>query len=491
MSNSAVVSKWAHRLSHAILKASPACFHGFPPGSQPPTTRSRSSCRRAVVDSGRRRQRQNAGHHPPHRAPGHRARRAGMGDPGRHLHQQSSGRDAGSGALACSARPERPAPRRSRLSTPSASGCCAATANASAEIRPGFTRQFTIYDDDDQTRTDQADLQVDRPGRKVHAVPGGAFADQPRQESRTSRRRISTRAPTTPNCPAWPSSTRSTKNGCAPPMRSISTTCCSRPSACCATTPALREQYGRRIRYLLIDEYQDTNRTQYDLMRLLTDIAPERLRGGRRGPVDLRLARRRHPQHPRLRARLSGRQGHPARAELSLDQDHPRGRHEAGRQQRGAQRQVALDRLRAGRSGGLLRGAGRRKRSALRSPTRPTRSCGSIPTGGSRCSTARTPSPGRSKKLCAATDGEYTVVGGFSFYQRAEVKDLLAYLKVVLSPARLDQPAAHHQQSGARHRQDHGRADRAVRAAAQPEPLECHRSRWSKRTLSGRGPERH
>ena len=29
---------------------------------------------------------------------------------------------------------------------------------------------------------------------------------------------------------------------------------------------------------------------------------------------------------------------------------------------------------------------------------------------------------------------KYLVVGGFSFYQRAEVKDLLAYLRVLLSP---------------------------------------------------------
>ena len=29
---------------------------------------------------------------------------------------------------------------------------------------------------------------------------------------------------------------------------------------------------------------------------------------------------------------------------------------------------------------------------------------------------------------------KYIVVGGFSFYQRAEVKDMLAYLKVLVSP---------------------------------------------------------
>jgi DNA helicase-2/ATP-dependent DNA helicase PcrA len=37
--------------------------------------------------------------------------------------------------------------------------------------------------------------------------------------------------------------------------------------------------------------------------------APQRLRGGRRRPVDLRLARRRRAQDPRLRARLPRRQG--------------------------------------------------------------------------------------------------------------------------------------------------------------------------------------
>ncbi len=33
--------------------------------------------------------------------------------------------------------------------------------------------------------------------------------------------------------------------------------------------PAVREAYQRRFRYLLVDEYQDTNRTQYHLIRLL------------------------------------------------------------------------------------------------------------------------------------------------------------------------------------------------------------------------------
>ncbi len=83
-----------------------------------------------------------------------------------------------------------------------------------------------------------------------------------------------------------------------------------------------RERYQRRYRYLLVDEYQDTNRPQYELMKLLAGEAQERLRRRRRGPEHLLLARRRHPQHPRVREGLSQRAHHPPRAELPLHADH-------------------------------------------------------------------------------------------------------------------------------------------------------------------------
>ena len=71
---------------------------------------------------------------------------------------------------------------------------------------------------------------------------------------------------------------------------------------------------------------------------------------------------------------------------------------------------------------------------------------------------------------------EYSVVGGFSFYQRAEIKDTVAYLKLAASNSRFGEPAAHHQHARARHRPHHHRADRAVRARAQLEPLGFHRA---------------
>src|SRR6185295_1730425 len=34
---------------------------------------------------------------------------------------------------------------------------------------------------------------------------------------------------------------------------------------------ATREDWNRRLSYVMVDEYQDTNRSQYELMRLLTE----------------------------------------------------------------------------------------------------------------------------------------------------------------------------------------------------------------------------
>ena len=67
--------------------------------------------------------------------------------------------------------------------------------------------------------------------------------------------------------------------------------------------PEVRERYADGFRHVLVDEYQDTNHAQYRWLQLLAGGAPQPDGRRRRRPVDLRLSRRRHPQHPRLRAR--------------------------------------------------------------------------------------------------------------------------------------------------------------------------------------------
>ena len=68
--------------------------------------------------------------------------------------------------------------------------------------------------------------------------------------------------------------------------------------------PEAQQRWAKTFRYILVDEYQDTNHAQYVLLQLLAGVHQEPDGRRRPGPVDLRLQRRRHPQHPRVRARL-------------------------------------------------------------------------------------------------------------------------------------------------------------------------------------------
>ncbi len=139
--------------------------------------------------------------------------------------------------------------------------------------------------------------------------------------------------------------------------------------------PHVADVYRRRFRHILVDEYQDTNHSQYALIHELTRpvvgrrsrpiclgrhddlraVGRTRARGRvahrrrRLRPVDLRVPRRRHPQHLRVRARLPRRPGRAARAELPVDAEHPDRRERRHQQQLRPQRQEAVDRRRRGR----------------------------------------------------------------------------------------------------------------------------------------------
>ncbi len=89
-------------------------------------------------------------------------------------------------------------------------------------------------------------------------------------------------------------------------------------------------------------------------------------RGRRRRPVHLLVARRRHPQHPRVRARLPGRQGDPPGAELPLHAGDPRRRQRGGHQQPQAQGQEPVDAARDRRAGPGRGGQRRARRGAVR-----------------------------------------------------------------------------------------------------------------------------
>ena len=78
------------------------------------------------------------------------------------------------------------------------------------------------------------------------------------------------------------------------------------------------------FRYVLVDEYQDTNHAQYRWLQLLSRSTAI-WRGRRRRAVDLSLPRGGHPEHLEFPGRLP-RTPRQARAELPLDADDPRRR---------------------------------------------------------------------------------------------------------------------------------------------------------------------
>ena len=81
----------------------------------------------------------------------------------------------------------------------------------------------------------------------------------------------------------------------------------------------MRQAEARRFDHVLIDEYQDTNGSQYRNRQGAGRRASQPVRRGRRRPIDLRLARRRGDAHPAVQARLARGQGRAAGRQLPLD----------------------------------------------------------------------------------------------------------------------------------------------------------------------------
>jgi DNA helicase-2/ATP-dependent DNA helicase PcrA len=202
-----------------------------------------------------------------------------------------------------------------------------------------------------------------------------------------------------------------------------------------------RERYQRRYRYLLVDEYQDTNRPQYELMKLL---AGERKNVCAVGDEDQSI--------------YSWR-GADIRNILEFEKDFPNARI-VRLEQNYRSTQVILEaagavvannikrkgkKLWTDRQGGSLIGfyeapdgenealfiADRiqtflRQANSIEGENRGTANCAVL---------YRTNAQSRLvEEALRRYNIPYTMVGGFSFYERAEIKDLLAYLRLIRNP---------------------------------------------------------
>ena len=201
--------------------------------------------------------------------------------------------------------------------------------------------------------------------------------------------------------------------------------------------PDVRERYNRRYRYLLIDEYQDTNRPQYELMKLLA------------GPGKNVCVVGDEDQS------IYSWRGADIRNILEFEKDFPNVRTIRLEQNyrstqvilEAASAVVANNTQRKGktlfttREGGSLIGyyeAPDGENEALFIADRIAQYLRAAGQGEDlpRCAVLyRTNSQSRLvEEALRRYQIQYHMVGGFSFYERAEVKDLLSYMKLVLNP---------------------------------------------------------
>ncbi len=203
------------------------------------------------------------------------------------------------------------------------------------------------------------------------------------------------------------------------------------------TSRETREKYQRRYRYLLIDEYQDTNRPQYELMRLLS---------GEHGNVcvvgdeDQSIYSWRGADIKNI---LDFEKDFPDTKVIRLEQNYRSTQvilEGAGAVVRNNTQRKGKE-LFTTREGGSLIGyyeAPDGENEALfiadrvQAYLREAGQAGDTP----KCAVLyRTNSQSRLvEEALRRYNIQYHMVGGFSFYERAEVKDLLSYLKLVQNP---------------------------------------------------------
>src|SRR3954452_1363250 len=140
-----------------------------------------------------------------------------------------------------------------------------------ARIRPGFTRRFTIYDDEDQ-------LQIIKAAYRALGLDEKEFLQYRAALSRISQAKNTRQTPADLYKAAVNTESekvaalfeeyeKALRNANALDFDDLLL----EAVRLLQIDEPTREAWNRRLSYVMIDEYQDTNRSQYELMRLLTE----------------------------------------------------------------------------------------------------------------------------------------------------------------------------------------------------------------------------
>jgi len=301
-----------------------------------------------------------------------------------------------------------------------------------AEIREGFTRQFTIYDDDDQVALIKAifrSLGLDEKFMQYRAMTSWISHKKSRKDSPQDVYGASTDQKTSQLASIYEQYEGRLRQANALDFDDLLL----ESVRLLAHDANLRQQINRRFEFVMIDEYQDTNRSQYELMRLLTETHKNI---GVVGDEDQSIYGWRGAD---IRNILDFEHDFPNATVIRLEQNYRSTKNilEA------ASAVVANNTERKGKWLWTESGAGEKigRFEAFDGEQEALFIADSIEKllGQNRDDRVavlyRTNFQSRQIEEALRRYGrDYVVVGGFSFYQRAEVKDALAYLKAIMSP---------------------------------------------------------
>ena len=228
--------------------------------------------------------------------------------------------------------------------------------------------------------------------------------------------------------------------------------------------PEARERWAKTFRYVLVDEYQDTNHAQYVLLKLLA--------GGHRnlmavGDPDQSIYAFRGAD---IRNILEFERDFPGTRVIPLEQNYRstnailRAANARDRAQPRAEGEAPLVGARRGRARARDRGGGRARRGAVRR-RRDRGARRARATRGSEIAVVyRTNAQSRVLEDVLVRQGiDYQVIGGPRFYERAEIKDAIAYLQVLDNPCRRGVAHADREPAAPRDRRHLARAPADVR----------------------------
>jgi DNA helicase-2/ATP-dependent DNA helicase PcrA len=300
------------------------------------------------------------------------------------------------------------------------------------EIRKGFTPRFTIYDDDDQVSI----------LRSIYKQVG---LDEKFMQYRAALSRIS-KAKSDKQSPG------DIASAATDPVMERLAVVYERYEAKLHESNALdfddllleavrllahdaptRERMNKRFEFVMVDEYQDTNRSQYELMRLLTK---ERMNIAVVGDEDQSIYGWRGAN---IRNILDFERDFAGAVTVRLEQNY----RSTSNILQAANAVVMNNTERIGKSLWTESDAGE-KITLYEAPDAENEALYIADSIESRLSKDpkervavlyRTNSQSRQIEEALRRYGrKYVVVGGFSFYQRAEIRDALSYLKVLISP---------------------------------------------------------